>query len=197
MKRIYAVIIAVLCMPVFAAEKQQLEFFHYEFEIVVPLADIAVKDLITTVRASKGIILSYTDHTVVFRIPRENTEKMIEIIKKTGFLDDEKIQRSDVGEELARLKAQRKVKDEYIAKLYKLTEESDFGGTLNAEKAIEEATVERDALTSSIKRLERMSRYAECTVNVNGPTELPNERNRSRWGFINTMGVEHSTGIGK
>jgi hypothetical protein len=197
MKRIYAVMLAVLCMPVFAAEKQALEFFEYQFEIVVPLADTAVKDLVATVRASKGIILSYTANNVVFRIPRENAEKIIETIKKTGFLDDEKIQRSDVGEELARMKAQLKVKNDYIAKLYKLTEDADLDGTLNAEKAIEQASVERDALTSSIRRLERMSRYTDFTVEVSGPAERPNERNRSRWNFINTMGVEHSTGIGK
>jgi hypothetical protein len=195
----YLISVTVLLLAVSAgvqsAENKQYEYFHYQYDIAVPLSESAVKEIILSVRLMSGIVLSYDDSHITFRVLLKNTVSITEIIKRTGFINDEKTERYDVGEELAVARAQLAVKEEFIAKLYKLTDDADLAGTLNAEKAIEQALTERDVLKSTISKYERMSSYVDYTVNISGPSRYPSERSKSRWNFVNNMGVENSLGL--
>lgn len=197
MKKLFiALMICIPFFPAFADDGKGISYTGREYVIVVPERSNAVKTLIEKVRAEKGVILFYSGNAVQMRVPVAGVDAIESVIKSTGYIDDEKITRADVGEELAILKARLEVKNNYIAKLYKLTQDANLGGTLNAEKAIETASVERDSIRSSIRRLERMARYSDILVTVNGPGEGPLKRG-SRFGFINTLGMDNLTGESK
>lgn len=190
-----AVFLLLLSAEADSADKKQYEYFSCQYDVAVPLSGPAVKSILSTVRSVNGIVLSYNDSRISFRVPLSKAETVSAAIKHTGFINDEKTERMDVGEYLAVNKARLAVKEEFIAKLYKLTEEADLAGTLNAEKAIEKALEERDALKSEIAKYERMSSYIDYTVNISGPSLYPAEKSKSRWEFVNSMGVENSSGL--
>ena len=195
-KLFFILMMSVPFFPGFAEDGKGISYTGREYIIVVPERSAAVKALIEKARAEKGIILFYSGNAVQMRVPVAGVDAIESAIKSTGYIDDEKITRADVGEELAILKARLEVKNNYIAKLYKLTQDANLGGTLNAEKAIETASVERDSIRSSIRRLERMARYSDIIVTVNGPGEGA-VKNGSRFGFINALGMDNLTGESK
>jgi hypothetical protein len=197
MKKII-MMLGVFFLPfaLFADDSQGISYLKQEYIITVPERDTALKAIIDRARVAKGVVLFYSSERVDFRIPSSEMEKIEASIKALGYIDDEKRQRADVGEEIATLKAQLKVKEDYIQKLYKLTAEANLGGTLNAEREIERATTESDQLKSGIKRLQRMARYSDVSVYVRGPSQSAGEK-RSRWNFINSLGIERLTGEGQ
>jgi len=195
-KLLFALIMSVPFFPGFADDGKGISYTGREYTIVVPERSAAVKTLIEKAREEKGIILFYSGSAVQMRVPVAGVDAIESAIKSTGYIDDERITRADVGEELSILKARLEVKNNYIAKLYKLTQDANLGGTLNAEKAIETASVERDSIRSSIRRLERMARYSDIFVTVNGPGE-GTVKNGSRFGFINALGMDNLTGESK
>ncbi len=183
---------------VFASDDTGTGISYTGREYIITVSDrpSAVRTLIEKARAEKGVILFYSGNAVQMRIPVSRLDAIEAVIKTMGYIDDEKMHRADVGEELATLKANLAVKNDYITKLYKLTRDANLGGTLSAEKAIERASTERDGIRSSIRRLERMAKYSDITVTVNGPGEGITG-NRSRFGFINSLGIENLSGDSK
>jgi len=192
MNRIFIVCVLLFSAAAYGAEKTGIEYVSHEFKLVVPKTEESIRSIVDQGRKAKGMVLFYSAERVDLRVPLSSVDGLVAGIRKTGYIDDEKIVRADVGEELARLKAQLKVKVEYISRLYKLTEDADLGGTLNAERALETANSEVDRFKSDIRRLERMGKFADISVILNGPRIAPSEKGRSRWGFINSLGVEHS-----
>ena len=192
MNRILCAIILFVSAASYGADRNGIEYVSYEFKLVVPRAEESIRSIVDQGRNAKGLVLFYSADRVDLRVPLASVDGVVAQIRKSGYVDDEKIVRADVGEELARLKAQRKVKEEYISRLYKLTESADLGGTLDAEKALETANSELDQFKSDIRKLERMSRFADISVVLTGPRPTPSERGKSRWDFINSLGVEHS-----
>jgi hypothetical protein len=192
MSRILCAIMLLVSVASYAAERNGIEYVSYEFRIVVPKTEESIRSIVDQGRKAKGLVLFYSADRVDLRVPLASVDGLVAQIRKSGYIDDEKIVRSDVGEELARLKAQLKVKEEYISRLYKLTESADLGGTLDAEKALETANGELDQFKSDIRKLERMGRFADISVVLTGPRSLPSDRGKSRWPFLNSLGVEHS-----
>ena len=192
MNWILCIMIFLFSAALYGAEKNGIEYVSYEFQLVAPKTEESIRAIVEQGRSAKGMVLFYSADRVDLRVPLLSVDSLVAQIRKSGYIDDEKIVRADVGEELARLKAQLKVKDEYISRLYKLTEDADLGGTLNAEKALETANGERDRFKSDIRKLERMGRFADVSVVIIGPRAAPSEKGKSRWDFINSLGIEHS-----
>ena len=159
--------------------------------LVVPDVDGAVSALVSEARRHKGVVTFYSGQKVEFRVPASESDALISSIRSTGYISDENTQSSDAGEEIAVLTSQIAVKREYLTKLYRLTEESDLGGTLTAEREIENAINEIDRLKSRIRSLERQHRYSSFTLNISGPTFDGGEKPYSIWGFINSLGIDH------
>ena len=180
--------------PLAAAEepaKAGAEAGSCEYYLTVPDAKEAVSALVRTARAQKGIVMSYNESQVVFRIPGASMPALIEEMKKTGYITDEVVVQNDVGEELAVLRSQMKVKQEYVGRLYKLADESDLGGTLDAEREIEQVVNAIDRMKSSIRMLERQRKYADVTVTISGPSVSGRPSSYSRWQCINNLGIEY------
>ena len=164
---------------------------NYEYSLTVPDADEAVNALVAEARRHRGVVTSYSADRVEFRVSASESPAMITAIRATGYITDESTAVPDTGEEAAVLKSQIAVKREYLANLYRLTEESDLGGTLTAEKEIESAINEIDALKTKLRTLERQVRYSTFTLSISGPSVDKRDTGSSIWGFINRLGIDY------
>ena len=194
MKKIFMLILICAVSPLFAAEdavQKGNEARSHEYNLTVPDSKEAVVSLILAVRGHRGIVMSYSDSQIVFRLPGESVKTLIDELKKTGYITDEVLAQNDVGEELAVTRSQLKVKQEYVNRLYKLADESDFGGTLNAEREIEQVVNAIDQMKSKIRTLERQKKYADFTVSISGPSVGGRPTSYSRWDCINKLGIEY------
>jgi hypothetical protein len=192
MNRIFCVIVIFISTAAYCAEKNGIEYQSYELQLVVPKTEESIRAIVDQGRNAKGVVLFYSTERIDLRVPIASVDVVVAQIRKAGYIDDEKIVRSDVGEELARLRAQLKVKEEYVSRLYKLTEDADLGGTLDAEKALEIANGEIDRFKSEIRKFERMGKYADISVIIIGARNAPSRKGISRWDFVNSLGIEHS-----
>jgi hypothetical protein len=163
---------------------------NHEYSLVSPNAEETVSFLVSESRMHRGIVTFYSGGKVEFRVPAAESAALVAAIRSTGYITDETISVSDVGEQIAVLRSQIQVKRDYLTKLYKLTEESDLGGTLTAEKEIESAINEIDRLKSRIKTMERQGRYSSFSVTVSGPAVNGGENPASIWAFINNLGID-------
>lgn len=163
---------------------------NYEYSLTVPNADEAVNALVAEARRHRGVVTTYSADRVEFRVPASESAAVITSIRSTGYITDENTAVSDTGEEIAVVKSQIAVKREYLVKLYRLTEESDLGGTLTAEREIENAINEIDRLKTQLRTLERQGRFSSFSLSVSGPVVDRRDTGYSIWGFINRLGID-------
>ena len=195
MIRLTVLFAALLCAASAFAEtmppKDTVSAKNYEFALTVANTDEAVAALVTEARRHRGVVTSYSADRVEFRVPASESASIAAAIRTTGYITDENTGVADNGEQIAVLKSQIAVKREYLAKLYRLTEESDLGGTLTAEREIESAINEIDRLKTQLRTLERQGRFSTFSLSISGPAVDRRDTGHSIWGFINRLGIDY------
>ncbi len=139
-----------------------------------------------------GYVKFYSSTKVVLRMPATAVQRIRDVILDTGYIGDERIQRTDVGETLLDLRTRLKTKESLLTSLYKIFEDAQIQQTLEVEKELGKVVMEIEDIKGRIAYLDDRISLAEVTVSINiqpnakKPATVP----RSRWEWMNSLGIE-------
>ena len=139
-----------------------------------------------------GYVKFYSSTKVVLRMPATAVQRIRDVILDTGYIGDGRIQRTDVGETLLDLRTRLKTKESLLTSLYKIFEDAQIQQTLEVEKELGKVVMEIEDIKGRIAYLDDRISLAEVTVSINiqpnakKPATVP----RSRWEWMNSLGIE-------
>ncbi len=193
MKNLKSYIVIILFLSVMlSADEIKNTAISYEYYITTPDSESAVKHLISQTKNMGGLIIFYDNNRVIFRIPVSKVENIKTELKTTGYISDEKIDMNDFSESLITLESNLKVKNEYLMKLYGVTNTAELSGLLDAETAIDSAVSEIENIKGSIKYIRYITVNPIITVNIYNSSNVPvNYRKKSRYEWINQLTIEN------
>jgi hypothetical protein len=192
-KRLFAAFI--VCLLYTGAAPAGGDSFSQEFSysMLAPDRDRAIKRLLRFATEQNGYVKSYSNENVVLRLPVERVPRVREAILDVGFIGDERIKRTDMGEALVELRTRLKIRETLLANLYKLFENAAVEQTLEIEKELGKVVMEIEEIKGKTAYLEDRIAMAEVTVSINarpGARKGPSGE-RARWEWMNSMGIEH------
>ncbi len=192
MKRMIALI--ALCifyaLPVLAGEDAFTQ--EYFYDMYAAEREKAVARLRSFAAENGGYVKFYSNTKVVLRMPVAGVQRIRDVILDTGYIGDERIQRTDVGETLLDLRTRLKTKETLLASLYKIFDDAQVQQTLEVEKELGKVVMEIENIKGRIAYLEDRISLAELTISIN---IRPGAKKaavlmRSRWEWINSLGIE-------
>ncbi|HSV98344.1 MAG TPA: DUF4349 domain-containing protein [Spirochaetota bacterium] len=141
---------------------------------------------------NNGYVKFYSNAKVVLRMPAERVQRIRDVILDTGYIGDERLQRTDVGESLLDLRTRLKTKESLLASLYKIFEDAQVQQTLEVEKELGKVVTEIENIKGRIAYLEDRVSLAEVTVSINTQPGAKKDApgTRSRWDWVNSLGIE-------
>lgn len=193
MKRLFAGIALCLLCATAASAGDDTFTQEYSYSMFASDREKAVARLRGYADEQKGYVKFYSNDKVVLRLPVERVSRIREAILDTGFIGDEKIKRTDVGETLVELRTRLKTKETLLASLYKIFEDAAVEQTLEVEKELGKVVTEIEEIKGRIAYLEDRVALAEVAVSINvqpGSKKGPS-RDRARWEWMNSIGIEH------
>ncbi len=192
MKRTIAIIaLCIFCgFPALAADGTFTQ--EYFYGMFAAEREKAVARLRSFAAENNGYVKFYSNTKVVLRMPAERVQRIRDVILDTGYIGDERLQRTDVGESLLDLRTRLKTKESLLASLYKIFEDAQVQQTLEVEKELGKVVMEIENIKGRIAYLEDRISLAEVTVSINiqPGSKKGAVSGRSRWEWINSLGIE-------
>jgi hypothetical protein len=177
------------------AAPKRLMIYTGRFELLVANVKDAVSRFLKSVTDAGGYLQSREDSRVVCRVPASRFQEVVDALPSFGILIRESIQAQDATKKYydlrLRIETAEKARDRLLALLERAEEVEDI---LRIEGEVRRLTEEIERLKGELKYLSEQIAFSTVEVNfrANAPEPRPvHRRVRSRFDWINRIGVEH------
>ncbi|HOW51413.1 MAG TPA: DUF4349 domain-containing protein [bacterium] len=178
-------------------DRAEMQTLTYYISTLRP--DAAVPALKGLAEKSGGFVVSMNNATVTLRVPLAKLAEARVEITKLGMVTDLEEYKEDLTALIIEQKARIAVKEEYLKKIEAILATTGVQDTLEMERALSQAVTDLEALKGQLRMDEHDAMNALITVYVNPQNNgiRPKNQRWSRWGFVNTLGIQPLTTAGE
>lgn len=190
MKKILWIALLFAAPLLFGGDRAEMQELTFYLSTLRP--DAAVPALKGLAEKSGGFVVALNNTTVTLRIPAAKLAEARGEILKLGMVTDLEEYKEDLTAAIIELKARIAVKEEYLKKIEAILATTGVQDTLEMERALSQAVMDLEALKGQLRMNEHDAANAVVTVYVNPQNNgiRPKNQRWSRWGFVNTLGIQ-------
>ncbi len=180
---------AALPLGVYAADAVAI---NSSLTIQVPDRDKAATALIAKVEAMGGYFNSFSNDTVVLKVPADKSRELINYVKADWTPVQESYRAEDVASALGQARARLKAKQELYTRMEKMLVSADAADIVVVETAATKQIEEIEALKGRLRALQHRMDYSTVTVNFRIlQRERPPAEGDSPFEWLNGLGLEN------
>ena len=177
-----------------APRPARLMIYTAQLAVIVPAVDVAVEAFVKRTTEIGGYLQGRSDGIVTVRVPASHFFPVIDELRRSGVVTQENIQAQDVTREVFDTELRLQTAEESRKRLLKILETAaKTEDILRIEQEVRRLTEEIELLKGQLRHLRDQVAFSTLAVNFQGsapaPTPYP-KRTRSRFGWINAVGVE-------
>ena len=160
--------------------------------IQVPDRDAAATALIAKVEALGGYFNSFSNDTVVLKVPAEKSRDLINFVKLEWKPVQESYRAEDVTSAVGQMQARLKAKQELYTRMEKLLVSAEAGDIIAVETAATKQIAEIEGLKGRLRALQHRMDFSTVTVNFRIlQRERPPAEGDSPFEWLNGLGLDN------
>jgi hypothetical protein len=176
-----------------AASTKRLVIYTAQLHVLVPSAKESLAKFLARVEQLGGYMQSRSQHTITVRVPAQTFDSILDETREYGKITHEKIDALDVTRQFRdvtiRLETAEKSRQRLLEILAKAEKVEDV---LKIEEQIRRLVTEIELMKAELRNLSDRITFSTITVvfQQNAPEIASPPRLRSRFGWINLVGIE-------
>lgn len=189
MKKHTAGILFIMLTLLLSGNPHEERTLHYELRTRMP--DKTLRMIRKNIISLGGVIHSATLQKMIFRVPDAKAAATVEAITSKGTVRDMRDEKENTEEKMLILQTKIDKKKEHLKKVQETYDDANISEIVSIIQITNDIIMEIEELEENLRYLSYRSNTTEITLLINQYGAISNKEHKSRWNWVNDLGVEN------